>query len=217
MRTDTNETNFTAGEALERHRFVKLTAAKTVSYADDGDDPIGITKAEAKSGANVPVWLLGAKCGTFTVVCDSAVAVNAELQCQDDGKVADNGGGPVIGIALQAGTADGSEIEMMSIPGSTGRRRATNTETLAADKTMATTDAELQFLDPGGSARNVDLPAEASSDGLVFHIFNTADAAEALTVRDDAGATTIIVLDQDQHGVVACNGTLWQGFIGAET
>ena len=35
---------------------------------------------------------------------------------------------------------------------------SSNAETLSGAKSLAVTDAKYQFLDPGGSARNVDLP-----------------------------------------------------------
>ena len=91
-----------------------------------------------------------------------------------------------------------------------------NTETLAADKTIADGDPGLQFLDPGGAARDVDLPAAADNVGACYIIINTADGAEAITVRDDASAT-VLTLDQDQHGIVFCNGTIWRGFMGGIT
>ena len=100
-------------------------------------------------------------------------------------------------------------------PGST--RTSVQVTTLAGEGTIAATDPETHFIDPGGAGRDVLLPAEASSIGLRFFIFNTADAAEALTIKEDSDTTTIIVLDQDQHGIVVCNGTAWLGFIGSET
>ena len=91
----------------------------------------------------------------------------------------------------------------------------TQTRTLAADLTLTTKDAPVQFIDPGGAARNVTLPAEASSEGLVFFIQNTADAAEVLTVRDDTPAT-VVTPTQNEGCVVYCDGTTWHGFVGAE-
>lgn len=87
--------------------------------------------------------------------------------------------------------------------------RDVNREALGGDKNLATGDATVQNLDPGGAARNVDLPAEEA--GLVFVIANRADAAEAITVRDDADATVVTV---NQNDVAYCisDGTGWIAF-----
>ena len=94
-------------------------------------------------------------------------------------------------------------------------RAGVNVETLAADKTLTHDDVELQVLDPGGAARNVDLPAEEESAGLRFVIANTADAAEVITVRNDA-AGTICTPTQNETAVVWCDGTNWHGLVGAD-
>ena len=72
------------------------------------------------------------------------------------------------------------------------------------------------FCDPnsGGASEILTLPAEAVSAGLVILIANTG--GEGIVVNDD-GAATIITLDTAQHGIVACDGTSWKGFIGGVT
>ena len=87
----------------------------------------------------------------------------------------------------------------------------------AAQATLATTYPPVILCDPGGGAIDLLLPAEADSEGLMFFIFNTADAAEAITVKEDGDTTTIITLDQNQSGLVVCDGTTWRGFIGGIT
>lgn len=88
------------------------------------------------------------------------------------------------------------------------------TETLTGNLTLTKDSPTLQMLDPGGAGRNVTLPAEADSDGLVFIISNEADAAEVLTVKDD-GATTIITPTQNEAAILWCDGTSWAGLVGA--
>lgn len=67
-----------------------------------------------------------------------------------------------------------------------------NTETLAAGKTLTATDAKVQALDPGGAARNVDLPDMSDIGFGEFIIINTADAAEVITVRDAANSNATV-------------------------
>jgi hypothetical protein len=93
-------------------------------------------------------------------------------------------------------------------------RADTNTETLAAGKTMSHDDAKYQFLDPGGAGRTVTLPAEEESAGLMFVIANTADAAEILTIEDDASAA-IATPTQNETAIVFCDGTSWVGIVGS--
>jgi len=62
------------------------------------------------------------------------------------------------------------------------------------------------LVDPGGGAANFDLPAEADLANQMLFVVNTADAAEALTVRNDA-AGTIIALSQNESVLIYCDGT----------
>ena len=73
--------------------------------------------------------------------------------------------------------------------------QSSNVETLSGDKTVANNDEQVQVLDPNGSARNVDLPAD--EQGLVYEVVNTASAANDLTVRDTDG-NTIHAVSQDE-------------------
>lgn len=94
-----------------------------------------------------------------------------------------------------------------------GVRFGVNIQTLGAAKTLQTDDVVSHWLDPGGAGRDVNLPAEASSAGLIFIVVNTADAAENLTVKDDGGST-VGVVGQAEMGFFICNGTVWRHFTG---
>jgi len=85
-----------------------------------------------------------------------------------------------------------------------------NVETLGGNKTLTVLDAKYQKLDPDGSNRDVNLPAEASSIGLEFWIANAANGAKNLVVKND-GADTILTLNQDEAAVFICDGTDWVG------
>jgi len=87
----------------------------------------------------------------------------------------------------------------------------------SGNTTLLHTYPPVILLDPGGGAVDCLLPAEALSDGLMFFIINTADAVEAITVKEDSDTTTILTLDQNQGGWVVCDGTTWRGFMGGIT
>ncbi len=95
-------------------------------------------------------------------------------------------------------------------------RFQSTTSTLAGALVLTHDSNQLQFLDPGGAGRNVDLPAEEESDGLMFVIVNRADAAEDLTVRNDA-AGTVGTVSQNEIGIFVCNGVAWASCVGANT
>lgn len=95
-------------------------------------------------------------------------------------------------------------------------RFQTNVQTLGGTFTLLADSPTVQCLDPGGSSRDVVLPAEAASEGLMFIIVNRADAAEDLTVEDD-GESTVIVVPQGGMGIVVCGGGVWSGLVDTDT
>lgn len=68
-------------------------------------------------------------------------------------------------------------------------------------------------MDPGGAARNVDLPNVKNGYAVIV---NTADAAEEITVRDTADAT-VATIAQNERGVFHCDGSNWYGYVGGIT
>lgn len=88
------------------------------------------------------------------------------------------------------------------------------TQTLAGNLTLTVDHPPILFLDPGGAGRTITLPAEADSEGLMFIISNEADAAEILTVENDA-AGAIVTPTQNEAAIVFCDGVTWSGLVGA--
>lgn len=96
----------------------------------------------------------------------------------------------------------------------------TNTETLSGNRTLTDADGAIQNLDPGGTSRDVELPAEANTNSM-FMIKNAADGAEDLVIKSDAPAT-IVTLKQGQSAFLFSDGTDWRfikinGSIGKQT
>lgn len=83
-----------------------------------------------------------------------------------------------------------------------GNKLGAMLQTLGGTLTMDADMPPIVAIDPGGAARTVLLPAEAK--GLWFLLVNTADAAEALTVKEDSNTTTIVTLAQDKTALVFC-------------
>jgi len=86
-------------------------------------------------------------------------------------------------------------------------------ETLSGTRTLTLAEveaADIFSFDPGGSARNLDLPAEADCTGICLRISNTADAAEVITIRNDGGGT-ICTPTQNEDAIVWCDGVAWYG------
>jgi len=97
-------------------------------------------------------------------------------------------------------------------------KMAVSVETLAGAKDIDIAEPPVHFLDPGGSGRNINLPDVTASDladgGIMFMIVNTADAAEALTVRDGAnGDATRGTVNQNGIGFFFWDGNAgqWRG------
>jgi hypothetical protein len=83
-----------------------------------------------------------------------------------------------------------------------------NTETLSGQKDLVDADLPIQYLDPGGSARDVILPVEAVANHS-FWIINRADAAETITVKT-VGDVTIGTVAQNENKQFVSNGVAWE-------
>lgn len=112
---DTKERSFTAGEAIESYRVVKLSGDYTVSKTSPGDNAIGIARETVASGAAVAAILLNGQ-GTYKVVAAGAISQNAAIYLSTDGKVSATISGRKLGYALEAATTDGDKIEAFLFP-----------------------------------------------------------------------------------------------------
>ena len=89
--------------------------------------------------------------------------------------------------------------------------------TLAADNYAITVDhPTVLMIDPAAATRDVILPLETSSKGLVFLIFNLSDAAsEDIVVKNNADNATIATITTatglPECGIFFCDGVTWRG------
>lgn len=111
QQTESGFKTFTAGEALEAFRRVKLSSGSVV-YADAGEEFIGITQDKVANGDPVTVALRSAA-RSYKAVAAAAVTAGAVIYGAADGKVDDAASGVAQGTALEAATADGDVIEVL--------------------------------------------------------------------------------------------------------
>lgn len=98
---------------------------------------------------------------------------------------------------------------MTGVLGAPQFRPSTNRETLSGNKTIAATDPQFQFLNPGGSARDVTLPSAATD--MIFVVKNTGTLGNNLTVKDSGGtAITGGVIANGISMGFCYDGTAWQ-------
>ena len=110
------------------------------------------------------------------------------------------------GTVLMADSSELTGARWGSPPGSFGAVDAEN-RTLSGTLTLTNADAYIQFCDPGGADRQINLPAEGT-DNHPFWIYNSADAEESLTVKNDGGAV-IGVLTKGKSALFVSSNTAW--------
>ena len=210
--TDGNFKTFTAGEALAKFRRVKYSSS-TVVYADAGEEWIGTTLFAAASAAQVTVKLRNGS-GTHIVTAAGTFAEGAQLYGADDGKVDDAAAGQVFGIALEAATASGDEIEVVpAVDNSSPNYDITYGPVLSggAEQDTFETDTTKNYalgtrrITPAGEvyyyakAGTLGVVADKAAAFMKACVTSSATSLnEALHVAADAGAYTIVM---EQAGV----------------
>lgn len=107
---------------------------------------------------------------------------------------------------MPVATATGPTALQHGRPGPRLQVGLVSVRTMAGTETWDNTYKPIQRLDPGGAGRTVKLPPE--EEGLYFRIFNFADAAETITIQDDA-AGAVETCDQNEGIELYCDGTSW--------
>jgi hypothetical protein len=125
-------------------------------------------------------------------------------------KIADSGG--VQDERLRATKGDTSTWDWTQVHHQFQRVsiRDTNRQSLSGNLSLSDSDAQIQNIDPGGSARTITLPVE--DNGIEFIIGNRGSSD--LTVEDD-GNNTIATVNAGDVGRFISDGTGWLGFSAA--
>ncbi len=182
-----------AGEALEQYRQVRLSAAKTVVYCDEGEAPLGVTLEKVANGENVSVKMVNHS-GTVEIEAAGAIAAAAVVYSKDDGKVDDaEGSGLPCGIAIKAASGAASVVEVLPLS-------AANAPVLA---TMLAADAPATGINRGGVvAQTIDTAQlEALLDTNTNDLFDLEAGDEILAVKlfvgTAAGAACAVTIGPD--------------------
>jgi hypothetical protein len=96
-----------------------------------------------------------------------------------------------------------------------GNRFGVSAQTLTGTTAIPPDAPHVLAWDPGGGAREVNLPASPQT-GDWFFIINTADAAEVITLEDSASAalTPACTFTQNEVCFVVYTGAGWRFFVG---
>ena len=133
---------FTAGEALETRRRVKISGA-TVIKAGAGEDCDGVTELACANGANVTIRLKHSP-GTQIITAAGVITAGGDFYGAADGKISATPNGAIRGKAIEAAGANNDQIEciLYSEPVEI-TLSASVTLTSAQIKALATTQIEL--------------------------------------------------------------------------
>jgi hypothetical protein len=201
-----------------------------VDTAVDGGDVGGAISIKAGDASVGGADQAGAAGGSFVISAGSGSNAGA-----DSGSNPVGGDAGTISLAVGAagtGTGTGVDGDPGKVKVSGGPLDFANGQVIdMADATVVLTRnpgtpvgtslvSNVLFVDPNQGTPGtevLELPPEADCNGLVLYIINTADAADAINIKNDAGtdpANGAVTIGQNEIGMVACNGTAWYAVSG---
>lgn len=115
--TERTDLSLVAAADLSNHRLAKLSGGQAAyNTAVSTDDPIGVTKLNAKLGDDVAIHPMN-KEGTLEICAAGAIAQGVDVYAATDGKIQALPATPAtyrkIGKAMAAASGDGSIIEVL--------------------------------------------------------------------------------------------------------
>ena len=183
--TEGRQKTFQASAALSKYRRVRLSSGK-LAYAGAADtDAVGtLTRDVLAADEYVTVDLANAE-GTQIMVAHAAFSAYAAVYAAADGRV-DDAGTVLVGITLEAATAQDDHVEVLTSP-------ATTIATFARS-TFTQDDLQEYALPPEAwrtwDALATNLPGTAAADDLAL-VTGTAGTDAPKIQSGDAGGTTV--------------------------
>jgi len=201
QQTDGMRKTFTAGEALEPFRRVKISSAatspKTASYADAADQAVAFTEAYVANGDNFAAKLVNGQ-GTVKAEATGAITGGNTVYAAADGKVASSGT-VVVGQALETVTTAGDIVEVLPIHNSD-----------IATAIVGTTAAAFE-VDTDSSTPKIKLASQAAGTGD----YTTTMVPESTLSADNE--ITVPEADGDTLAAIALAQTLTNKTLGLGT
>ncbi len=112
---------FECDEAIAQYARVKLDSDGKITTAGLTDKGIGVLRDESFAAGEKKAVKLNSAPGTMKMIASEAIAAGAEVYSEASGKVQDTAQATayLVGVALEAATADGDVIEVMPQIGDT--------------------------------------------------------------------------------------------------
>lgn len=200
---------FKATAALTAFRAVSQVASTgRVQHAGLGDTPIGTIESSSSSSTserNVQVRLFNAP-GTRTMVAGGAITQFATVYVGANGKIDDLPSGVPIGIAMEAATADGDEIEVL-----TGCNhlfsQGTIYKAIANTSALNTTASETVLYSATIPANSLKVGDEITVYGVIYNI--SVNATPTLRGRIRFGGTTLTGTAVSDTGTISVIADNW--------
>lgn len=207
---------FQATAALTAFSAVAIVASTgRVQHAGLGDTPIGTVEASSASSTAerpVQVRLFNAP-GTRTMKAGGAITQFATVYVGASGLIDDNPAGVPVGIAMEAASASGDEIEVL-----TGCQHLFSQgiiyKAIANTSAINTTSTETVVYSTTIPANSLKVGDQLTVEGLIYNI--SVNATPTLRGRIRFGPTTItgtIVCDTGTISVIADNWLLLRATI----
>lgn len=189
---------YVAGEALAANRRVKINTSSQAVYAGAQEPCDGVTMDSAASAGYVAVKMNNFP-GTRLMTCSGAVTAGNLVYGTSSGRIDDAASGVCEGRALETGSGDGAQIEVMPVPAAPSASGRVAEAHTADDTLLASESGSIHTSVGAGGAITITLPT--ALPGLSF--FFQVGAAQNL-ILEGAGAETISL---PSNGVAQANIT----------
>jgi len=194
---------FSRGQELSERNAVNFAAPlKAADDSGNGYSTVNVNEVSSSgsgvvvptTGSNKVLYVTAGGAGAWATITNALVDAAAAI---DGTKIT-----PAFG-AQNINTTGTLTVGLTYLTGG----GAVKVETLSGTRVITTADPHFLKFDANGADRDVDLPAEETSEGLWYRVYNYAGGF-GLRMRNDAGAT-IVTISPGQCRTLVCDGTSW--------